>query len=336
MIESNPFATVQQLTAGYIVSRCLHVVADLGVADVLDETPRTAAELAILLDVHPDALGRIMALLSAHGVFEARDDRFFHSPASRLLLSDHPQSMRAFVQLFGLPVYWSVYGDIAYSVRTGKPALEKVIPDGWWAYLAAHPRESDIFSAAMANKAQAQVAGVITSYDFSGFRLVGDIGGGLGHLLQAIIASTPTTQGILFDLPHVIEQASGTASARLQLQAGDFFSDELPVCDAYVLMEVIHDWDDEQATAILHAVRQAAPLDARLLLIENLIPDDPGPDWSKVLDIAMMALLGGRQRTRRQYEILLKKTGFDLCQEIDTGAGISIIEAVAVGKEVKR
>jgi hypothetical protein len=330
MIESHPFATLQQITAGYIVSRCLHVVADLGVADVLDETPRTAAELAALLDVHPGALGRVMALLSAHGVFEARHDRFCHSPASRLLLSDHPQSMRAFVQMFGLPVYWTVYGDMAYSVRTGTPALEKVVPEGWWAYLAQHPEESDIFSAAMANKSHAQVAGVIAAYDFSGFELVGDIGGGLGHLLQAIIASTPTTQGILFDLPHVIEQANAVSSARLRLQAGDFFSDALPACDAYVLMEIIHDWGGEAAAAILEAVRRAAPPDAKLLLIETLVPDDPGPDWSKVLDIAMMAMLGGSQRTRRQYQALFNKTGFDFCQEIDTGAGISIIEAVAV------
>lgn len=330
MIEPNPFAALQQITCGYLLSRCMHVVADLGVADVLDETPRTAAELAALVGVHPGALGRMMSLLSAHGVFEAREDRFFHSPTSRLLLSDHPQSMRAFVQMFGLPILWTVYGDLAYSVRTGRPALEKVEPEGWWPYLAQHPEESAIFSAAMENKAQAQIAGVIASYDFSGFRLVGDIGGGKGHLLQAIIASTPTTRGVLFDLPHVIEQATGAASARLQLQAGDFFTDALPACDAYVLMEVIHDWGDEEAAAILAAVRQAAPPHAKLLLIETLIPADPGPDWSKILDIAMLGLLGGLQRSCREYEALLNKAGFALQQQIDTRAGISIIQAVPI------
>ena len=305
MTDSNPFATLQQISTGYILSRCLHVIADLGVADVLDETPRTAAKLAELVGAHPDSLGRVMPLLSAHGVFEIQDNRFCHSPASRLLLNDHPQSMGAFVQMFGLPLLWEAYGVLDYTLRTGRPAMEKVAPAGWWGHFAEYPQEGDIFNAAMANKSQAQVAGVVASYDFSEFGLVGDIGGGLGHLLQAVIEATPTTQGILFELPHVIEKANGVSSERLHLQPGDFFSDALPVCDAYVLMEIIHDWSDEEATAILEAVQRVAPPEAKLLLIETIIPNDPGPDWSKVLDIVMMGLLGGLQRTRQQYEVLL-------------------------------
>ena len=129
MVETNPFATLQQITSGYILSRCLHVVADLGVADALDETPRTATELASLVDAHPDALRRMMSLLSAHGVFEAQGDRFSHSPASRLLLKDHPQSMRPFVQVFGIPLQWQTYGALEHTLRTGKPATEAVIPE---------------------------------------------------------------------------------------------------------------------------------------------------------------------------------------------------------------
>src|SRR5258707_392755 len=132
MIESNPFAMLQQISAGYILPRCLHVVADLGVADALDETPRTAAELAMVVSAHPGALGRVMSLLAAHGVFEKQGDKFRHSPASRLLLSDHPQSMRAFVQLFGLPIHWSVYRALEHSVRTGLPATTEVLPGGFW------------------------------------------------------------------------------------------------------------------------------------------------------------------------------------------------------------
>ena len=332
MTDSNPFAALQQITSGYILSRCLHVIADLGVADVLDETPRTSAELAALVEAHPGNLGRVMSLLSAHGVFELQGDRFCHSPASRLLLNDHPQSMRAFVQMFGLPILWEAYGVLDHSLRSGQPAMEKVAPGGWWGHFAENPQEGDIFNAAMANKSQAHVAGVIASYDFSDFGLVGDIGGGLGHLLQAVVVSTLTTQGILFELPHVIEKANGVSSERLHLQAGDFFSDALPVCNAYVLMEIIHDWSDKEATVILEAVRRVAPPDAKLLLIETIIPNDPGPDWSKTLDIVMMALLGGLQRTRQQYEALLNRTGFVFQREIDTGAGISIIEAVPLSQ----
>jgi len=143
-----------------------------------------------------------------------------------------------------------------------------------------------------------------------------------------MLKSTPETKGILFELPHVIEKAKAISSERLQLQAGDFFKDVLPVCDAYVLMEIIHDWGDSQAEAILQAVRRVAPDKARLLLIETLISDHPGPDWARVLDVQMMTILGGLQRTRQQYEVLLGKTGFTLTQVIDTGAGVSILEAV--------
>jgi hypothetical protein len=182
----------------------------------------------------------------------------------------------------------------------------------------------------MVAKAHGQVAGVMASYDFLRFGSIGDIGGGSGHLLQAILDAVPAAKGILFDLPHVIEEAAGIASERLTLQPGDFFKDALPSCDAYLLMEIIHDWADEESVAILQAVRRAAPPHATLLLIERIVPNDPGPDWSKILDIHMLALLGGRQRTQQEYAALLDQTGFALTCDIDTQAGISILEARVV------
>jgi len=327
VMETNPFATVIEMAGGYCLPRCLHVVADLGVADALDETPRTADDLAGAVGAHPEALGRVLRLLSAHGVFEMRGDAFGHSPASRLLRADHPRSMRAFARMFGLPINWSTFGALERSVRTGLPAASEVFPEGFWAYLAQHPEEGRVFDAAMAAKAQGAVAGILASYDFSGFGRIGDIGGGSGHLLRAVVDAEPGAEGVLFDLPHVIEGAAGVASERLALRAGDFFRDALPSCDAYLLMEVIHDWGDEESVAILRAVRRAAPAHAKLLLIETLVPDDPGPDWSKMLDIHMLALLGGRQRTRQEYEALLARSGFVLEREIDTRAGISVLEA---------
>jgi hypothetical protein len=179
----------------------------------------------------------------------------------------------------------------------------------------------------MAGKAHGQIAGIIAAYDFSDFGLIGDIGGGRGHLLRAVLESVPTAKGVLFDLPHVIEEAAGVVSERLALQAGDFFREPLPTCDAYLVMEVIHDWGDKEAVAILKAIRRAAPSHAKLLLIEQIIPDDPGPHWSKTLDIHMLALLGGRQRTRQEYEDLFVRAGFSFEREVDTPAGISILEA---------
>jgi hypothetical protein len=326
--EPDPAQTLFEISGGYVIPRALHVVADLGVADALDETPRTAAELAAAVGAHPDTLGRVLRLLAAQGVFAIEGDTFRHSAASRLLRTDHPRSMRAFARMFGLPLNWAIHGVLAQSVRTGLPAAETVHPGGFWTYFAEHPEEAGIFNAAMEAKAHGQVAAVLATYDFSGFGRIGDIGGGRGHLLNAVLDAVPHATGVLFDLPHVIEEAAGVASERLALQAGDFFKDALPTCDAYLVMEVIHDWADAEAVAILQAIRRAAPPHAKVLLIEQMVPNDPGPHWSKTLDIHMLALLGGRQRTRQEYEALLTNAGFTFQREIDTGAGVSILEAI--------
>ena len=166
-------------------------------------------------------------------------------------------------------------GALDYAVRTGLPAADKIHPGGFWGYLAENPEANAIFNAAMAAKAHGQVAAILASYDFSGFGLIGDIGGGRGHLLRAVLDSAPAVKGVLFDLPHVIKETEGTASERVTLQAGDFFNDTLPVCDAYLVMEVIHDWGDKESVAILRAIRQAAPSHAKLLLLEQMIPTTP-------------------------------------------------------------
>lgn len=332
MLEQHPFAIVQQIAGGYGLHRCLHVVADLGVADVLDETARTPADLAAAVGADADALARVLRLLAAHGVFAVcgEEQAIGHSAASRLLREDHPQSLRAFARMFGLPLNWAIFGALGQAVRTGRPAVDAVHPAGFWAYLTEHPDEARVFDAAMADKARGAVAAILAVYDFSPFGTIADIGGGGGHLIRAILDVAPASRGVLFDLPHVAEAAAEVTSDRLAVQAGDFFRDALPHCDAYLLMEIIHDWADTEAVAILRAVRRAALPAATVLLIETIIPDDPGPDWSKLLDIHMLALLGGRQRTRREYAALLEQAGFTFEREIDTGAGISMLEARAI------
>jgi hypothetical protein len=235
--------------------------------------------------------------------------------------------MRALARMFGLPINWAISGALGETVETGVPATAKILPEGIWEYFAGHPDENRIFNAAMTGKAHGQVAGVLAAYDFGGFDTVGDIGGGRGHLLLAVLDAAPNANGVLFDLPHVIEEVAGLASKRLSLKAGDFFQDPLPACDAYLLMEVIHDWGDDEAIAILKAVREAAPPHAKVLLIEQLIPPTPGPDWAKTLDIHMLFMLGGRQRTREEYEVLFQKAGLSMQRQIDAAGGISILEA---------
>jgi len=328
MNAPDPAGTILQLAGGYCVPRSLHVVADLGVADALDETPRTAAELARDVGADGDALGRVLRLLAAHGVFEARDGTFAHSPASRLLRTDHPRSMRGLARMFGLPVNWKVFGEMDHAIRTGRPATEEVVPNGFWSYFAEHPDANAIFNAAMEGKAHGQCAAVVAAYDFSRFRSIADVGGGRGHLLRAVLGQARFATGVLFDLPQVVAEAG--ASERMTLRGGDFFRDPLPACDAYLVMEVIHDWDDERSSEILRAIRKAAPPDTTLLLIEQIVPADPGPHWSKMLDVHMLTLLGGRQRTAAEYEALLRQSGFALDRVVDTGAGISILEAKPV------
>ena len=228
--------------------------------------------------------------------------------------------MRAFVRLMGVPAVWSAYGLLTDTVRTGKTAADL-------GFFAQDPDAAAVFNAAMTAKARNHVVGILNAYDFSGFGSIGDIGGGRGHLVRAILAAVPTARGVLFDLPTVIDEAQRLGGDRLTFEAGDFFKDALPVCDVYLMMEVLHDWGDDEALAILRSIRRAAPPDAKLLIIEQMMRDGPGPDWAKTIDIHMLAVNGGQQRTYHEYAMLLDKAGFRLRRQIDSPAGIAILES---------
>src|ERR1700682_3975920 len=160
MAASNPFETILQMAGGYCVPRCLHAVANLGVADALDDTPQTASALAAATGAESAALDRVLRLLSAYGVFEHRNGLIAHTPASRLLRADHPQSMRPLARMFALPALWAVIGDLEHSTRTGAPRPDRALEGGFWGYLSTHPEASRIFDEAMTAKAYGQVAGV--------------------------------------------------------------------------------------------------------------------------------------------------------------------------------
>ena len=329
MTTVNPVESLLQLSAGFYVSRALHAIADLGVADALGDAPQSTAALAETTAAHGGALDRALRLLALYGVFHYNDGVVAHTPSSRLLRQDHPQSMRSLVRMFGLPGIWAAAGELTSTVQTGEPSANRALPGGIWGYLRQNPDASRIFGEAMTGKAQGQIAGVLDAYDFSSFSVVADVGGGHGHLIQAIVTATPTVQGVLFDQPQVIEEAQAIASDRMRLMGGDFFHDPLPEADAYILMEVIHDWDDQSSRNLLAAVRRAARGNAKLLLVEALLPNDSSPNWPTTLDIVMLTI-GGRQRTLREYSDLVRDAGFTMTREIDTQSGISIIEAIAV------
>ena len=320
-----------EITAGYWLPRALHVVADLGVADVLDTSPRLVDELARDVGANADALDRVLRLLASHGIFERREDRYAHTALSLALRSDHPQSMRAYVRLCGLPVFWNSWGALEDVVRSGKPAVTDI-----FAYFRDHPHEADIFNAGMKSKAQSAIAPVITAYDFSRFATIGDIGGGLGHLLKAVLRSASSSRGVLFDQPHVVERVEPdeVVGNRLTLQGGDFFSGPLPRCDAYILMEVLHDWTDEQCLQILRQMRRAAADSANLLILETVLPDErawaagSGEHFANHLDINMLVLTGGRERTSKDFASLLADSGWKLIRVIPTTSPYSIVECV--------
>jgi len=311
----------------HTIARCLHVVAEAGVADALDDRPKSAAELAAATGLNADALGRILRLLAANGVFAAGAGGYAHTEPSRLLRSDHPESLRSFARMIGMPATWQGFTDLQHAARTGMPATDFA---GHVAYFADHPDEARLFNEAMTGKSAAVVPTVLDAYDFRPFRTIADIGGGRGHLLRAILERVPTASGVLFELPHVIADAAGAASNRLRLAGGDFFRDPLPEADAYVLMEVIHDWPDDKAAQILAGVRRAAPKSARLLIVEALVSEEPGPHFGKILDVIMLAVTGGRERTRSEYERLLGSSGFCLESVTPTQSQYSVIEASVV------
>lgn len=322
-----PPELVANLTLGHLAARCLHLIAEHGVADALGEQSATAEELAKRSGTNADALGRMLRLLAAHGVFRLEGGAYVHTPASRLLRSDHPQSMRAYSRMIGSPAIYGGVTQLDHPLRTGKPAIDSAT---LFARFAEHPEESAVFNEAMVGKSASVIPAVVDAYDFGQFEVVADVGGGRGHFLQAILERTPRTNCILFDLPHVIEEATDLASPRLRLAAGDFFIDPLPIADAYALMEVIHDWADTEAAKILAAIRRAAPRHARVLIVETTVSEDPGPQFGKTLDIVMLAVTGGRERTPSEYAELLAGAGFRLERIVPTESAYSVIEGVAV------
>ncbi len=323
--QARPADLVADLAKAHIAARCLHVVANTGVADAIGDSGATSKQVAAEVGLNADALDRVLRLLAAHNIFaHAADGRYVHTAASRLLCSDHPQSLRSYVRMTGLPAFWDGFGDLEHSARAGRPAADWA---GLLQYFASHAEESAIFNAAMVAKSRAVLPAVVAAYDFSACGTIADIGGGRGHLLAAILDRAPTTHGVLFELPHVI--ADAVVGPRLTLAPGSFFDDALPVADTYLLMDLIHDWDDADAARILAAVRRAAPARARLLIIETLVAEQPGPHFGKTLDIIMLAVTGGKERTRTQYARLLDVAGFGIERVLPTASQYSILEASA-------
>ena len=323
---ADPVRAIVSLTNAAAAARCLHVVAELGVADTISPDEEVGIDLlAERCGCNPDALHRVLRLLEVHGVFHSEQQCWSHTTTSVLLRSDHPTSTRAYARMIGQPGSWQPMTELAESVRTGRPAPMLHEVGGTFAYLARHPDQLAVFDAAMTAKAHADVGAILATVDFSRYPTIADIGGGSGHLIRAIVDRHPNVRGVLVDLPQVIERVE--AHERVESLARDFFVDVLPPADLSILMQVIHDWDDTDAERILAAVAAATAPGATVMLFEWLLPEHPTDDAANVLDVFMLAVTGGRERTAIEYRDLLDRTGFDVTDIRQLGGPMFAIQA---------
>jgi hypothetical protein len=335
MENPSPREQIGRMVTGYWIAQAVHVAARLGVADLLRDGPRSAAELATATQTQPRALYRLLRALASVGVF-AEDDRqrFALTPLADCLRSDVPGSQRAMTITAG-ELFYPAWAELLYSVQTGKVAFDKVYGMPVFDYLTRNPDQARLFDETMVGVHGRETGAMLDAYDLGGIRVLADIGGGNGSLLIATLTRHPALRGILYDLPGVAENARARIAAagladRCQVIGGSFFDDVPAGADAYLLRHIIHDWDEKKSIQILQNVHQAMPADGRLLLVESVIPEGNEPSFGKLLDLAMMVIPGGEERTAAEYEKLYVAAGFRLTRIVPTAAEVSVIEGQKV------
>lgn len=320
---------------GFQISQALHVAATLGIADLLDGGPRSVGDLAESAGTDAPALSRLLRALASIGVFTEIDGAFCLTPAAAPLRSGVPGSVRAWAMNIGQPYFWQSWGHLLHSVRTGEPAFPSLYGMSAWEYRQDHPDANAIFNAAMTDLSMGVVDAVVESYDFSGIDVLVDVGGGEGSLLAAILAANPALRGILFDQPHVVRSA-GTlledagVAPRCEVMEGNFFDSVPAGANAYLLKSIIHDWDDGSAIHILRTCRAAIAATGKLLIVDRVIQPGNDPDPSKYMDLNMLVMLGGRERTADDFGKLYAEAGFRLTRIVPTLSGFGVIEGAPV------
>ena len=326
---------MMQLINGYQVSQALHVVATLGIADLLRNGPRSSDALADIVEADRDALYRLLRALAAVGVFHEDAGRAFSlTELGACLRSDASEPVGPWAAYIGRPYYWQVWSHLLHSVRTGEYAYPHVHGVSNWEYRVQHPEENAIFDAAMTGNTRGLTDAVVTAYDFSPFDRVVDIGGGQGQMLGSVLAANAHLRGVLFDQPQVVEQADKLLRGigvreRCEITGGDFFA-SVPPGDLHMMKVVLHDWSDEQALAILRNCRAAVVPDGRLLVLERIIGAPNLAPAEKFADLNMMVAAGGRERSHVEFAELFAAAGYALKRVIPTGTHLHLIEGVCI------
>ena len=315
LLTPPPVAIMEGLT-GPILSKSLAVAVELEIAEHLRAGPLEISALAEKCDALPETLARVLRTLCCLGFFrERRDGRFSNNSSSRYLLADHPQSLRNFVLFFGSPWIWRLFQHLPESTRTGASGASIALGKNFFQYVESHPELRDSFQRAMAASAGLNAAMLATQFDFKACFRICDMGGGTGTSLRAILSHNAHLMGVLYDLPGVIELAEkemdkSELGVRMALCAGNFFESAPEGCDLYLFQAVLHDWNDEECVQILRTLRHRAPT-SRVLVVESLIPEGRGYDFSKLVDVwVLLATGGGRERTLRECDDLFRRAGY--------------------------
>jgi hypothetical protein len=337
--EADPARAADKLRAiayGLRASQALLVAAQLNVADHLAQGPLTAPELAHVTGANAAALERVMRALCALGVFaESRSGHFSLNAAGQLLRSDMPGSFRSGVLLLAGGVRLRCWSDLLETVRTGVSASARLLGMPLFDFYAAHPEESEINDDAMRAFSAAHADALLKTVEFPEDGVVVDVGGGTGALLAAILAAHPRLYGILYDRPDVVPRArrvlsEGRVADRCAVVGGNFFDGVPRHGSVYILKQIVHDWDDERAGAILRCCRQGMPPGARLLIVERRLPEraEPGPAAEAFLsDLGMLVMTGGRERTEAEFIELLSSAGFKHRRTLATSSPLWVFEA---------
>jgi SAM-dependent methyltransferase len=332
--QPTPTEVITQLAFGALMSQALYVAAKLGVADLLAEKPQPVSALCAATNTNERALYRVLRSLSSIGIFEETNPKVFSlTPLAELLRSDANGSLRNGVIFAGEEWHWRVWGNLLYSVQTGKPAWGRVHGAEVFDYFAVNPEQSEIFNHAMTDGSTAIAPLVAEAYDFSGINRLTDIAGGHGYLLAQILKANPNVKGILFDVPPVIAGASALleeegVAGRVEKVSGDFFASVPEGADAYIMKHIIHDWDDEHATKILKNCRDAIKPHGKLLVIDQIVGPRNQPGLAKLMDLEMLVNPGGLERTEEQWKSLFAASGFRLSRIVRTPVPQCVIEGI--------
>jgi orsellinic acid C2-O-methyltransferase len=333
---------LQQLVFGFFPSQVLYVAARLRIPDLVAGAPKSREQLADETATHAPSLYRLLRALAYLGILEETEPgRFGLTDLGQLLRSDVPDSMWATTQLFCGEGVWQAWGDLMAAVQTGKPGFERGIGSEPFTHFADEPEASANFNRAMSEGTRREAPGVIESYDFSQFHTLVDVGGGDGTLLAAILAATPSLEGVLFDIESGLAEANARlveagVGDRCRVVAGDFFESVPERADAYIMKSVIHDWDDERCVKILENCRQAMGAGGKVLILEPLLPPTVKPSFALLgvvmSDLNMLVNTGGRERTEDEFASLLRSAGLELTgvSRVPKPSTMSVIEGSAV------